>query len=570
MGDPLKVLKPGTAGVILDPHPLSEDIPDNALTLSQNASHDPLSGHQGALRKRAGLLKFNTSAAAGSILGGIMVPLPSTYTGGAPAPSFTGITGSNTGSGDGSGAPGATSDGSSTTTTPPGASAFNGGSTIFGGARLLLIGRDNNTSSNAGGIGWFTTSKNLADTSLSGVVTPGPPVASYSYPGANPFYNHLGRPFAIITLDGVTWLYYAATNGSQATTPTAGAPIRRTNGSTDELVGTIPLSSAANANRCVILSMQTLPSNTSIDSATYRSGNIVICVKDKFNNQATAGMIGRVFILTTPSHKLYEINTGSSYSSTPPEFDVLPYVIDGTMPNGAFPNRVFFGEYIDGASATGARIYCSEPYATTAADGSISYDLTKWRTDVDKTFATGDGTVVSCMENYNGRIWAATSVNTSGTPTLGFIYTRRPDTVAGSTGTNGWVALSHTALNAEVAANGNGYLSMAKFGTNLYVSWYAQASGHGHILKVTATNAGDYTSSSFTVTSVLDDSLPYWLFVDDGVLYAISVDEFSGTFSTTVKTTTDGTTWSADKSGKIPNQGNLSRPIPVLCGFAQS
>lgn len=583
----LSVQSLGSGGVILDVNPLDPAIPDNALVLAQNATHDSTLGRTNAIHKRAGLKRFNLVAAAGAITGGIMVPVAGT--GGAPAETGSGVTGGSTGSGDGTGGAGATSDGAAAATTQPGASAFGGGSdgsgTIFSGRRLLMIGRlDNTAGSNVGGAGWFVTSKQFADVSLSGVTTPGPPCASDSYPGATPFYNHYGRPFAILKIDGVTWLYYAATHGNL--TVASAAPIRRTNGKDDQLVATIPLTPyVTNSDRrCTILWMQALPANTLINDDLYRQGGgaIAICVKDKFNGQATAGSMGRIFYLSAfgSSHSLVEVNTGTSVKQAPVEYDQLPYCLDGAMPVAGWPYpRIFWGEYLDGAVGVGASIYCAEPWLDKATGGSNSG---YWSSTLDTTFATGDGTIVSCMENYNGRIFCATSVNTSGTPTLGNIYSRRPDSPAGSTGTDGWVGVSHTELNSETPANGNGYLSMAKFGTDLYVSWYGGdpghgGTGHGRILKITAadpysfeTNPNGYLSTGFTVTTVLSDAVPYWLFVDDGVLYAIAVDELSGAFTMTAKYSTDGTTWSADQSTKIPNQGHVARAIPILCGFEQT
>lgn len=74
MADPaiLKVYKIGSLGVNIDIDPLSID--DMELRLAQNAIRDPL-GSDSGLRKRPGLLAYNGAILAGSILGGIGVPL---------------------------------------------------------------------------------------------------------------------------------------------------------------------------------------------------------------------------------------------------------------------------------------------------------------------------------------------------------------------------------------------------------------------------------------------------------------------------------------------------------------
>jgi hypothetical protein len=63
----------GQLGVCVDKDPLELD--DNELYLAQNAISVVESGRS-ALRKRPGLIVFNMVLAAGSVLGGVSVPLP--------------------------------------------------------------------------------------------------------------------------------------------------------------------------------------------------------------------------------------------------------------------------------------------------------------------------------------------------------------------------------------------------------------------------------------------------------------------------------------------------------------
>lgn len=62
----------GLGGVCVDKDPL--EMAPNELLKAQNATKDPTSGNA-AIRKRPGLIAFNTSTAAGSVTGGIGVPL---------------------------------------------------------------------------------------------------------------------------------------------------------------------------------------------------------------------------------------------------------------------------------------------------------------------------------------------------------------------------------------------------------------------------------------------------------------------------------------------------------------
>lgn len=72
MAGKLDVYSLGSLGVNTDKNPL--ELEDGELFKSQNAIHDPL-GSLGGLRKRAGLVKLNSVAAAGAINGAIGVPL---------------------------------------------------------------------------------------------------------------------------------------------------------------------------------------------------------------------------------------------------------------------------------------------------------------------------------------------------------------------------------------------------------------------------------------------------------------------------------------------------------------
>lgn len=62
----------GLRGVVVDKDPL--EMEENELLKAQNAIKDTTAGNA-AIRKRPGLLIFNTTTAAGPVLGGVGVPL---------------------------------------------------------------------------------------------------------------------------------------------------------------------------------------------------------------------------------------------------------------------------------------------------------------------------------------------------------------------------------------------------------------------------------------------------------------------------------------------------------------
>lgn len=72
MAVPLKVESLGLNGVNVDKDPL--ELGDNELLQAVNFISDPSSG-QSTIRKRPGLIAFNTSTLIGAVLGGCDLPL---------------------------------------------------------------------------------------------------------------------------------------------------------------------------------------------------------------------------------------------------------------------------------------------------------------------------------------------------------------------------------------------------------------------------------------------------------------------------------------------------------------
>ncbi len=157
--DPIKVYTLGNHGVVVDKSPIHNA--DGEWAKTQNAIRDPL-GLLGGIHKRPGLVKFSSSVAAGSIIGGIGVPLVllATSIGGVTLPGAGGDTprlvgpaageggGDTTGSGvSGGGGGGAVASGSGSS---------GGGSAPPTSGRKIFMGRST-TGANFGATqGWWT------------------------------------------------------------------------------------------------------------------------------------------------------------------------------------------------------------------------------------------------------------------------------------------------------------------------------------------------------------------------------------------------------------------------------
>lgn len=551
----------GTAGVILDPHHLFPDIPAEGLTLAQNVIQDPKQGFAGAIRKRPGLARFNSAFAGGVILGGI--PMPVAGFGGAPASGGGAIVGtgdssdgSSTGTGDMTGSPGGTFDGGPVVTTPPGGSAFGGGSggigTIFGGARLFVTGRlgSDATVGQEGGSGWYVSSKGLADSALVRI-PPGPPIAVYDFPPTAEFPGAWGTPYAVDTI-GLSGLYYASAYGDQVAGVEAktigsgpvGNPIRNTDGANDRLVATIPVSSNPKARTDypgvagVIRSAITFM-HQGID------GFIYVGIKDKYNGQATAGSNGRVFRMDATSGALVQWNIDNHDVSIFNGTNYVPYAAN------YFNGVLFVGSFFNTIDDANLGVYATNG-TDTSDEGTYG----------SAGAGTGKAAAMSFCQ-YNGRLFMGTG-EWKTTPGHSILWSRRPGAFTDMTG-NAWTAV--TTPSGGAAANGNYWPSMVVFNDALY-AFYFNPGGATKVYKVVANDPGDPLSTSFTVTTALAsaNSVPHYLFVDDGVLYAIGA---SDTTATSAFVTTDGTTWT-EKTGNLPAGGTASRIRPHFFGVNQS
>jgi hypothetical protein len=559
MGDPIKIYSLGKSGVIIDPNPLSPELPDDALANAQNAIHDPTTAHGGGLRKRPGFARFNAVYAGGSILGGIMAPVAGT--GGAPTPaSGSGPTGDPAGSGDGTGAPGGTSDGGTTTYAPPGATEFggSGSSLLFGGARLLVIGFHDNTIPNTYGEGWYVTSKKMQDTANM-VATPGP-AAEPALTGLGEEY-HKGSP-SVVMPDGS--LYYIA---QHARTTVGGFTLRKTNGATDVAVATIP----ANA---YYVSGSWQKDVTWMHKSVYQDvhptdphvGKILICVSD---NSQTAGALtihGRIFRFDPVTNSLTELNltttppglgvSGNEYTDTP---SCCARVYDPI-----FAQYMFFWGTAPNIQDSGAKIN-----VLSFEDGTPQYGTADY-TGADQKYAN-----ITCMMSTNGTgaasasaplLLAGTGCRTAGVVQRSQIMVRQPGTYVGSA--SAWVSHTIDIVGGDTLIDKNYYCSMVEFGDYFYTSWYnpGQVS---RIYKFQVAESGglyDLTNVSLSyASSGATGRVPYYLFVDDGVLYAIGSTGSGG--AQRLHWTTDGSSWT-DATANFPTT-NAAAAMPIAFGLNQ-
>jgi hypothetical protein len=536
MAGAIKIYTTGHSGVIIDQSPLEPGVPDDSFQIAQNMTHDPQAGKGGAVCKRPGLAKFNLIGMGGVILGGI--PMPVAGLGGAPAVGGGSLTGDSTGTGDGTGGMGGTFDGGAVTYGSVGASIFGGGSggsgNIFSGKRLIVIGYSNTATTNDG-VGWYVTSKQLADTALT-PITPGPAGVSAAAPlgGGETIAEtagvFLGRVFAI-TADN--WLYYV-----KAATIIANVPhqIRRTNGAVDEAVGTIPNNTLTVGGGSIQFQ--------SVSVMTYgEDGNIYFATVDEYGSTNT----GRIMKVKGGIIS----NLSTIFPST-----VVPYE-DVSVCMETFEGRLFWGT-IQKLSDTSAQINC----LLLSDDAALAID--DFRPTADQRYSG-----FTCMLRAGGVLYAGTRVKTAGVAQNAVILVREPGKAIGDAAA--WNVNDVISLDPAlpVAVDRNCWVSFAYFNDVLYASW-CNPTDRATIYKLTpgtvAGLQGFVTASSgvsYTSTAAAD-RVAYELFVDDGVLYAIG--QRNETTARKFMWTTDGVTWT-DATANF-SLGNKF-PHPILFGLDQ-
>lgn len=569
----IQVYTLGRTGVMVDPQPFDLSLPDDALRLSRNATHDPRSARMGALRKRPGFAKFILASLGGAILGGI--PMPVAGTGGAPASSSGGggvpgseggtgaAPGTSSGAGDGTGAAGGTSSGGSAAYTPVGAALFNGGSSIFSGARLIVIGRTDNTVAGGRlGTGWYVTSKQVANAANS-LTTPGPPGTVYSYPPTTIFTTLYGQPYLFDA--NLKALYYAA-----AHTQTAGtqSTIRKTNGAVDNLFATIPWNTASNGSayyatgdasstitneRQAIMWMADGPDNL-----------IYLTVKDKASGQSSdsiATNVGRIYQLDRTTGELsivWPYSEGVLYQAFP--FAICRFngiTFWSTLPISSSEITVDANTVVNASTIAGSQF------------GEFQDVLIS---------GTQNGQFGSCFLAFpaadptNQRLYMGFGCNQT-TPVFPQVFSRdrQPAGTASA-----WRAestpLGSGGVGGAGPVNGQYWVNFAEFNGKLYASYYNPGT-YTAIFQFTPifnTAASDgHWDGSGTWAMVYHNSgtvVPFRLFADSGVIYAFGW--LAPGSSHLALQSVDGSSWN-DVSGNIGQFSNQSYPLPIFAGFDQ-
>lgn len=541
----------GSQGVILDPHHLLPGVSPEGMTLAQNFYHDANAGFGGALRKRPGFQKFNPLNMGGVILGGIGMPVAgngSAVGGGAPIGTGDSADGTSVGTGDGTGLPGATFDGSAAPVfTPPsvGAALF-ATPGLFGGARLIIVGRGSNQGAiGSYGRGWYVSSKGLADVAVNVDLTPGPPGVVYSYPPTVVFPGAMGNPSIYHAASG--YMYYAKNHDQPSGTVTE---IRKVNGATDSLVATVALSSAAAAySNGVIATGANRQHITGMHLGS--DGFIYMSLKDRAGGQDVNDLnYGRILKMN--------VSTGTYAELTMTDPAILPYECV------FFDGKVFWGTFNLASSEVAAGLTSAVIYVTNA-------DFTGSTIDTGLATAAG-GSVITSMLPFpagdvpNQILFAGIGCNGVA---FSYVIARQRNAASALPWSTG---ISTNIGSGGAATAGNYFPSLVEFNGNMYASFYNP--GQTSKIYKFVPNYGALASDGFwdgtgtwsTVFTGAGTFRPYNLFVDDGVIYAIGSIGFGSAASALVST--DGTTWT-DKSASLPAGGSQNFPLPILTGFNQ-
>ncbi len=543
----------GHSGVILDQNPLEPGTPLDSLLNAQNATHDPRKGRGGAIVKRPGLLRFNSASADGVILGGI--PMPVVGYGGAPATGGGGQTyddggigdgvplapndnptegtvGDPPGTGDKTGGPGGTFNNAPPKYGTPGAGVFTT-TTKFSGARLVVLGRAGSTSSS--GQGWYLGSRGWLNTPEA-LTTPGPPMnASTLRLGA----GAIGLPGPMFGLDNdQQWTFYHKDNNDGSSNSTAHT-IRKTNGASDLLVGTVAASAASGASstRYGPLSLH------------YGTDNFLYLAYRDHQTLTGANARGRLLKVdpTTGAVTTLLFTTAK-----------LPLSVHARFGSIGGSSRVFYGEYL-GTQDSGAVIRVSDAAGTSfTADGGSG---------------TVDFDAVTCFQEFNGRLFAGFHMNASA-PGGNIIASRSPTTA--TTDSGAW----HYDSGLSGIVNDKMFVvSMCLWrDACLYVSVFDFTNTDTYIYRVTATDVGNPEGTGFLFTQVFADTsasaVPLFLWHDpsdpnyaSGYLYAVGTAGSIGDGGR-VHVTTNGTTWTTRTA--LGAEGTGSYVGPVFIGMDQA
>ena len=538
MADPITIAAMGSRGVNVDTNPLLLD--DSELRSAQNLYHNPSDAQAGGLRTRKGFASFIAAPFTGPVLGGLGlavagVALATGAGGGLGTGENVGTTNNGSAAGGGPGSelvPGGSGGGGSI----PGAFAPSGA--LFGGARIVVIGRQTTTGS-ALGDSWYVTSENLADTARI-TTSPGPPNTNPTMRANGVLRNH-AMPFSAQYNEW--FLYPSGRSGSGDANFATLQTIRKTNGTTDELVVTIPnntfLITGAGKEHTVYTML------TAYNTVWFTETSMTA---------ATGTHFGRLMRLNPDTDQFFDCNLGAS-GSVMAASTFIPYCLAGFLGQAWMGT---WGEVSTVLGTSGAQILA---FTDTSLDGGSGGSGSGYVTP-DVRFALPHCGIGS-MLTYKGVLYASTVCIQSGA-NKAFAYIAARDTAAVGLGT--WTT-SFTASGAGATPNDDNFFpSMAEFSGNLYASYIngnANSAATGAIFKFDGT-----TWTRVYAATGTSNKRAYHLRVDDQTLYAIG----AGTISIQrgfYLTTADGTTWATGAmSGALTGSVN-NTTFPLLFGFEQ-
>ena len=368
----LSVYNLGQLGVNVDKDPIH--LEDGELTSAQNAIKDPL-GVVGGITKRLGLTKFNSVAGAGSIAGGIGVPLthPSTFT--------------------------------------------------------IYLGRSSTSGGLGAAIGWWKSTDAFVTAASTITSNPAAPraneIATFS---AGALSTLGGSPGVGCIVNNV--LYYAASNYTSAA-----PPIRAFDGTLDREICRVPINPDVGTNSVGVLSMIT--ANGSIYISTYDGGTTSADFKGRVLslNPAT-GVLTPVGATFTTGHLPYALATsgntlwvgshnGNSSSNGNAYFfrvgSDTTWTLDNTFSVGnvcsvlAYGGDIYFGHmqaagtFATISKRTSLGVYSTADTASsgTARNANAYLGMTTFGSNLYAAYWNNDTTPIAIIRKFNGSSWSS-------------------------------------------------------------------------------------------------------------------------------------------------------------------
>ncbi len=575
----INVFTLGLGGVNVDADPILTE--DNQTLKSQNATYDPTVARAGALTKRMGLDRFNSVPMTGPVLGGIEAPFAGTA--GAPAaggggggdagdsggttdgqPATSGSSGSGGyGVGPGSNIIGSAGSSGASGGAGQGAAFFNGGTPLFGGKKLIVVGMNDGST----GTGWYVTSKGFNDpvVTVNSATPPHVPSRLDRLTAAAQVRYVLGQTanhdqvigFPQSVTEGLcarpngVLFYPQSINPAESTGYPGGSAsgcaspiIRRNDGRTDIAIGAIPPAGWPTQIVTGSIRYSTGHGMQIVGMGTkYGDGSkIYICVHDLLGvGGVTITNDGfRLLRLDTTSYALTTIFNSVSSLVPSPNYNAMTGTASPFLSGGGF--EAWFGG-VNGATGVSSSVFGLVP------SPGFGVGYANWKGFEGAFAANGD---VTCMAIYRGDLYVGHS-NLDATPAYAVINALP----IASTSLPGNPVF--TASDSGTAQANNGFVSMAIFQGNLYVSYF-NAGVSARIFKFDGTT----WSVAFTVASGTKAPMNLQVDSDGDILYAFGTS--SAIATPAWYTTSDGATWTS----KATNMNVSNRfPMNIFADFNQ-